>query len=81
MGVPRDRHVLVVELEHDVGPVEARLDLLRLDAPDRDAGHAHVGLVGERRRLRELDVHAVRLRLERDGAAEGQPQEQEDPDA
>ena len=58
-----------------------RVELLLAQLADRHAGHAHVGLEPELRRLGEADLDAVALRLERDRAAEGQPQEQQQPEA
>jgi hypothetical protein len=51
------------------------------DLAHRNAGDAHVGLLGQLHGLRELDVEAPALGLEGDRAAEGQPQEHEQAEA
>ena len=48
---------------------------------DRDAGDAHVGLLGELGRLLERDLDLVGLCLERRRAAEGDPEEEQDAEA
>ena len=50
---------------------------IALTLPDGHAGDPHVGLRGELGGLGERGRDAVALRLERDRAAEGQPQEQQ----
>jgi hypothetical protein len=81
VGVGRDRRVLVLELDRHVGQAGALVGLEVLDLADRHAGDAHVGLLGQRRGLREGDVEAVALGLERHRAAEGQPEEQQQAEA
>ena len=56
--------------------------LIDLDLADRDAGDPHVGLRGTAwPASREGDVEAVALGLQRDRAAEGQPQEEQQAEA
>jgi hypothetical protein len=52
-----------------------------LDLAHGHPGDPHVGLLGELRGLGERRLEAVALRLERHGAAEGQPEEQQQPEA
>ena len=79
--VRRQRRVARVELDHDVRAAGRLVGLDRLDLADRDAGDAHVGLLGELGRLGERRDEAVALRLERDRAAEREPQEQQQAEA
>jgi hypothetical protein len=81
LRVLRDRRVLRVDVERDLGRHAALVELLRLDLADRDPGHAHVGLVGEVGRLGHVHREPVALRLQRDRAAERQPQEDQQPEA
>ena len=73
------RGVLRVDRKDGARPVPVLA--LRRDLADRHAGDADVGLLRERRGLREVGVHLVQPRLQRRGAAEGDPQEQQDPEA
>ena len=78
-----DRRVGVVELDRRhrrVGVLAlAELDLRHL--ADRDAGDPHVGLVREQARLGERNLDRVALRLQRRRPAEGDPEEQQQPEA
>ena len=70
-----DRRVLRIELDRrDRVALVAEVD--RLDLADRDPGDPHVGLLGELGRLGERDLDPIALRLQRDRAAERDPQEQ-----
>ena len=70
-----DRRVARVQLDRRLGVARvAQVD--RLDLADRDAGDPHVRLLGELRRLVERRPEPVALRLQRDRAAERDPQEQ-----
>jgi hypothetical protein len=75
------RHVLALQLERRERPVAVRVELLAHDLADRHAGDPHVGLAGELRGVRERDLDLVALGAERDGTAEREPQEQQQPDA
>ena len=75
-----DRRVLGVDLDRrDRQLVGVALDVL--DFADVDAGDPHVGLLGELGGLVEGDRDLVGLRLERGRAAEGDPEEEQDPEA
>ena len=78
--VSRDRRVALVELDRRVGRL-AGAELELDDLADGHAGDAHVRLLGELRRLAEADVEAVALRLEREAAAERDPQVQQQAEA
>src|SRR5262249_48953200 len=56
-------------------------EVLADDLADAHAGDPYVGLIGQRRRLGERDLDPVALGLERDRAAERQPQEHQQPEA
>ena len=79
--VRRQRRVARAQLDLDV---RAARDLVRrdlLDLADGHAGDPDVGLQRELVGLEEGRVEAVALRLQRHRAAEGQPQEQQQPEA
>ena len=81
-GVLGDRRVLAVELEGGHGAVGMRgVDRLVAHLAHADAGHPHVGLQAELRGLREGDLDLVALGLERDRAAEAEPQEEQQAEA
>ena len=87
--VGAQRRVLAVDLDRRDGVLAS--SCRRLGAAARAAcrrpcrsctpADADVGLVGERRRVGERDLHAVALRLERDRPAERQPEEQQQAEA
>ncbi len=80
MHVRSHRRVLAGDFKRRVGaPVLAELH--RDHVADVDAADAHVRLFGQRQRAREGHGHAVALRLQRHRAAEGLPQEQQQPEA
>ena len=79
--VPRDRGVLAVDVERHGRRDAALVELLRTDLAHGDARDPHVGLLRERRRLGEVDLQLVGLRLQRNRAAERQPEEQQQPEA
>jgi len=70
-----------LELDRGDRPVGAVCDLDLADLADGHARDPDVRLRGERRRLGEVDLHAIALRLQRHGPAEGQPEEQQQPEA
>ena len=80
--VLRDRRVLGVELDRRVARRRSSWSAsIDLDLAHRDAGDPDVGLRRQLRGLLEGDVEAVALGLQRDRAAEGQPQEQQQAEA
>ena len=87
MGVGVDRGELRVDLDRRLGRVLAvhalvlGRELNRLDLAHRDAADSHVGLRRELGGLREVRRDLVALRLERDRPTEGDPQEQDQPEA
>ena len=78
--VLRDRRVLVVDVDRRDRQL-AGLAFDALDFADVDAGDPHVRLLGELGRLVEGDRDLVGLRLERRRPAEGDPEEEQDPEA
>src|SRR5688572_864864 len=76
--VAADRREAVVDLHLDLRRPSARPQLLRLHLADVHARHAHVGLLDEQRRLREIGLEAIALRLQREGAAERRPEEHQE---
>jgi hypothetical protein len=82
VGVAGDRRELARELDRRHRAAGVR-GVKRLDAhlADADARHAHVGLHGELRGLREGDLELMALGLQRDRPAEAQPQEEQHADA
>jgi hypothetical protein len=85
--VARDRRELGLDLDLDLGgvlaadPLVVRGQLDRLHLADRHAPDPHVRLLGELRRLREVGVDPVALRLQRHRPAERDPEEQEQQEA
>ena len=74
------RRVLAGDFDRRVrAPVAAEVQ--RDHVSDVDAADAHVRLFGERERARERDAEAVALGLQRQRAAEGLPQEHQQPEA
>jgi hypothetical protein len=83
-GVGRDRRVAAVDLEGGDRqvPVRARvLEVDRLHLADRDVRDADVRLDRELGCLVERDVDPVALRLQRNRAAEGRPEEEQEAEA
>ena len=81
-GVLRDRGVAGVDLDRrDRAVAVARVDRLRPHLADVHAGDADVRLEAELRGLGERDLELVALGLERHGAAEAEPEEQQQPEA
>ena len=85
--VLRDRRELRLDLDLGLGrvlavdPLVRRRELDRLHLADRDPADAHVRLERELRRLREVGGDPVALRLQRDRAAEGDPEEEDQAEA
>ncbi len=75
------RRVLVVDVDRRQRLLAVRRQGDALDFADVDAGDADVGLFGELGRLVEGNLDFVGLRLERGRAAEGDPEEEQDPEA
>ena len=78
---PRQRRVLVFDVDRRLRLLAVGRLFDRLHLADRDAGDPHVGLFGELGRLLEGDLDLVRLRLERRRPAEGDPEEEQDAEA
>src|SRR5262249_24418310 len=79
LGVLRDRREALLHVDRDHRRRAALVELHASDLADVHAGDPDVGLVGQCRGLAERDLELVTLRLQRDGAAERDPEEQQDP--